>query len=208
MTSDNRALELADYRRRVASLYSRIRERGAGAQAHQSFRELRDEIFATHPQSPLSAAQREAFAGLDYYPYDPRLRFTPRMDANVPHELLSVTLRDDGDAVLERVGRVRIGLQGREFSLSLFWLRGYGGGLFLPFRDGSNGSETYGGGRYLLDTVKGADLGQDEGRIILDFNYSYNPSCAYSATWDCPLAPPENWLDVPIRAGEKTFRER
>jgi len=90
--------------------------------------------------------------------------------------------------------------------LSLWWIAAYGGGLVLPLRDGTSGRETYGGGRYLTDTAKGTYgrglrlLGN--GRIRLDFNYAYNPSCAYDSRWACPLAPRENWLTGPVRAGE------
>ena len=69
--------------------------------------------------------------------------------------------------------------------LTVYWLGGYGGGVFMPFGDATNGSTTYGGGRYLLDGVKGADLGVVDGRLILDFNFAYNPSCAYSTRWVC-----------------------
>ena len=95
-------------------------------------------------------------------------------------------------------------LAGREVSLAVYWLEGYGGGLFLPFRDALGGTQTYGGGRYLLDTVKGADLGMsaDGARLVLDFNYAYNPSCSYDPRWSCPLAPPENRIDVSVEAGE------
>jgi uncharacterized protein (DUF1684 family) len=104
-----------------------------------------------------------------------------------------------------RIGSVRPVLGGEPRSLAVYWLEGYGGGLFLPFRDARAGRETYGGGRYLLDTVKGADLGTsaDGARLVLDFNYAYNPSCAYDPRWSCPLAPPENRLDVPVDAGER-----
>jgi uncharacterized protein len=89
--------------------------------------------------------------------------------------------------------------------LTLFWISGYGGGVLLPFKDGTSGQETYGGGRYLLDTIKHADLGSDKGRLIVDFNYAYNPSCAYDPRWHCPLAPPENSLPTRIAAGEKSY---
>jgi len=72
--------------------------------------------------------------------------------------------------------------------------------LFLPFRDATSGKETYGAGRYLDLDVRG-----DE--VLIDFNYAYTPNCAYSADWSCPLPPAENWLEVPIRAGEMTFPE-
>jgi uncharacterized protein (DUF1684 family) len=87
--------------------------------------------------------------------------------------------------------------------LELFWLEAYAGGLFLPFRDATSGRETYGAGRYLLDTVKGADLGASDGRLLLDFNFAYNPSCSYDPRWSCPLAPPPNRLAIPVRMGER-----
>ena len=95
-------------------------------------------------------------------------------------------------------------LAGQACTLDLFWLEGYGGGLFVPFRDATAGSETYGAGRYLLDTVKGADLGVESGRLVFDFNFAYNPSCAYDPRWACPLAPPGNRLSVEARAGDVT----
>jgi uncharacterized protein (DUF1684 family) len=87
--------------------------------------------------------------------------------------------------------------------LDLYWLEGYGGGLFVPFADATSGDETFGAGRYLLDTVKGADLGTEHGRLVLDFNFSYQPSCAYDSRWACPLAPPANRLDMRVEAGER-----
>jgi uncharacterized protein (DUF1684 family) len=90
--------------------------------------------------------------------------------------------------------------------LELYWLEGYGGGVFLPFRDATAGAETYGAGRYLLDTVKGSDLGMQDGRLVLDFNFAYNPSCSYDDRWACPLAPPANRLEAVIRAGERHTR--
>jgi hypothetical protein len=92
-------------------------------------------------------------------------------------------------------------------TLTLYWIEGYGGGLFLPFRDGTNGTETYGGGRYLYDTIKGADLGAGRRAITLDFNFSYNPSCAYSPRWLCPLSPAENSLPFRVAAGELAFHD-
>jgi uncharacterized protein (DUF1684 family) len=92
--------------------------------------------------------------------------------------------------------------------LSLFWISGYGGGVFVPFADATSRETTYGGGRYLLDTIKGADLGSTpEGEIILDFNFAYNPSCAYNPRWTCPLAPPENRLPFAVTAGEMKMVE-
>ncbi len=90
-------------------------------------------------------------------------------------------------------------------TLRLFWIAGYGGGLFLPFGDATNGTQTYGGGRYLYDTIKGADLGGTFDELVLDFNYAYQPSCHYNPKWVCPLAPPQGKLTFPISVGEKTW---
>jgi len=109
----------------------------------------------------------------------------------------------DGRFEMTRVGTARFELYGDRGALGLYWVEGYGGGLFLSFRDATSGAETYGAGRYLLDTVKGADLGFEEGRLVLDFNLAYQPSCSYDPAWACPLAPPENRLPVLVRAGER-----
>ena len=89
--------------------------------------------------------------------------------------------------------------------LAVYWLEGYGGGIWLPFTDATSGAETYGGGRYLYDTIKGADLGAGEREMVLDFNYAYNPSCAYDERWSCPLSPPENRLAFAVPAGERVL---
>ena len=197
---------LADYRRRVAELYAQVRAEGVEAQARwRRFRRGRDELFRTHPQTALTEADRARFKGLDYFPYDPDLRLLLRVDTEVEPEELKIELEQDGLTRLRRIGRIEFKLGGEACSLSLFWIEGYGGGLFLPFGDRTNGSETFGGGRYLLDTIKGADLGQEGERLVLDFNFAYNPSCAYDPRWHCPLAPPENRLVVPIRAGERDY---
>jgi uncharacterized protein (DUF1684 family) len=99
--------------------------------------------------------------------------------------------------------RAHFTLRGEQLALELQWLESYGGGVFLSFRDATSGKGTYGGGRYLLDTVKGADLGEDEGRLVLDFNFAYNPSCSYDPSWVCPLAPPANRLPSAVEAGER-----
>jgi uncharacterized protein (DUF1684 family) len=185
------ALDLADYRLRVAELYRAVRAHPDPAAAWHAWRGDRDELLRTHPQTPVAAANRTAFTGMPFFDYDPGWRLT-----------LDVTPIDDGRVVegWQPVGRVTVAGQ----HLTLFWLTTYGGGLFLPFRDGTSGSDTYGGGRYVLDTVKGADLGRTPGgRLVVDFNFAYHPSCAHDPRWTCPLAPPENVLRVPVRAGEK-----
>ena len=102
-----------------------------------------------------------------------------------------------------RVGHVHFSVAKNAAELAVYWLEGYGGGLWLPFADATNGAATYGGGRYLYDTIKGADLGVADHDIVLDFNYAYNPSCAYDERWSCPLSPPENRLPFAVSAGER-----
>ena len=109
----------------------------------------------------------------------------------------------EGATTFRPFGVARIRRQSVDLELVLYWLTGYGGGVFLPFRDGTSGTDTYGGGRYLLDTVKGADLGHTDDMVVLDFNYAYQTSCVKDDRWSCPLAPPENWMSVDVRAGER-----
>ena len=199
-------LDLSDYRRSVTELYAYVRNSDEPPEERWNlFRRVRDELFRSHPQSALSEAQKEDFSGLRYFSYDPDYRFILPVDMSVEPVVIEVSLEEDDLTRMQRFGKVSFKVAGRVFSLSLFWILGYGGGIFLPFRDQTNRNETYGGGRYLLDTIKGADLGQEGGRLVLDFNFAYNPSCAYSPRWSCPLAPPENALEVPMLAGELDF---
>jgi len=198
---------LAAWRRSVAELYARVRnaEPGARAYACTAFRAERDRLFAVHPSSPLTESQRTCFEGLDYYAYDPGSRVPGRLEPEPQGEPVELEI---GEGVLRftRVARVRFERDGAGHSLDVYWIGGYGGGIFLPFADRCSGNGTYAGGRYLYDTIKCADLGIDAGTMVLDFNYAYNPSCAYSDLWTCPLAPPENRLGFAVRAGERVFR--
>jgi uncharacterized protein (DUF1684 family) len=195
-------LEPLDYKRRVHALYSRVREDPDPARAFAAWVAERDDLFAHHPQSALPPEGRASFGGLSHFPHDPRGRVladvapTERRRYDVPSS--------DGEVMsFERVGVARFVLGDAPCELELYWLVGYGGGLFVPFADATAGEETYGAGRYLLDTVKGADLGTRDGRLVLDFNLAYNPSCSYDPRWTCPLAPPPNRLAIPVRMGER-----
>ena len=163
---------------------------------------VRDDLFRTHPQSALPQERRAAFAGLEYFPYDTALRVLADVE---PAEAEPRGIAGSAGSVttFRRFGRVRFELDGSPQALELYWLEGYGGGVFLPFGDDTSGTETYGGGRYLLDTVKGSDLGAAaDGRLVLDFNFAYNPSCSYDPRWACPLTPTANRLALALHAGE------
>ncbi|MEK6207835.1 MAG: DUF1684 domain-containing protein [Chloroflexota bacterium] len=191
---------LLDWRRRVADLYSTVRAklRTDAPAAHALWRVTRDELFRAHPQSPIPEAERASFRGLPYYDYDPRhaKRGTIRP---LPEERYDVATSGDGVIPFVRFGAVDLDVG----SLEVFWLDAYSGGVFVPFRDATAGTTTYGGGRYLLDTAKSADLGAIGDELILDFNFAYHPSCRYDPKWVCPLAPPGNRLQVAIEAGER-----
>lgn len=203
MTSAPERLQLLDWKRRAGDLYQAVRTSNDPRAAWAAWRAGRDALFRNHPQSPLPEGDRAAHQALPYYPYDPAVRVLADV-AGVSPVSREVTASDGAVYSFVYFATARFALSGQSYELGLHWLEGYGGGLFLPFRDDTNGAETYGGGRYLLDTVKGADLGVEDGRLILDFNFAYNPSCAYDSQWSCPLAPRENDLPIALRAGERT----
>ncbi|HYY44893.1 MAG TPA: DUF1684 domain-containing protein [Actinomycetota bacterium] len=195
-------LELLDYRREIFSLYGRMRQAMSPEGAWEDWRLTRRRLYTQHPQSPVPPSQRASYEGPHYFPYDRTRRVLAHIEEAEPrrYELPSST---DEPFFFTRFGAAVFELDGRNHSLGLYWLDTYGGGLFLPFHDASSGTETYGAGRYLLDTVKGADLGSERGELVLDFNFSYQPSCSYDPRWGCPLAPPENRLDIAVTAGER-----
>lgn len=195
-------LDLLEWRRRIFELYAEVRSSPDPRAAWHYWREVRDQLFREHPESPVPADLRESFSGARYFDYDPGARVLADIRSTEPETLAIGTSHQD-PILFTRFGVASFALYERALSLELYWLEGYGGGLFVPFADTSGGAETYGGGRYLLDTVKGADLGIENGRLVLDFNFSYNPSCAYDPKWMCPLAPPQNRLPVSVRAGER-----
>jgi len=209
-------LSLADWRRRIATLYSEVRAMATSdpAVAHAHWRAVREQHYREHPQSPVPAADRGAFSAR-HFDYDPDLRFKAVVEPAPPPDpgALPLALPNSGADTLsfKRLGHVDIPPHALPFPeseparLSVFWMAGYAGGLFIPFRDATNGTETYGAGRYLVDAAKSADLGADPvtGALILDFNFAVQPSCAFDPRWACPLAPPENRLAVDVRGGER-----
>jgi uncharacterized protein (DUF1684 family) len=194
---------LHDWRRQIADLYAAVRTM-PDRDAWMYWRRARDRLFREHSQSPLASARRAQFRGIDYFPYDPAMRFKVGLTAAADRETIRLEAGKDGLMTLVPFA-ITQGLDsalGKE--LTLYWIEGYGGGVFLPFGDATNGRESFAGGRYLLDTIKSADLGNsDDGGLILDFNFAYYPSCAYSEAWICPLSPVENRLLVAIRSGER-----
>jgi len=205
-------LTLADWRRRVATLYAEVRAMSATdpATALAHWRAVRERLYREHPQSPVPAGARGDFEAR-HFDHDPDLRFHAVVEPAPATETPTLQLPDSGTDTLSfsRIGRVRLPFPAGEQTLSVFWMAGYAGGIFIPFRDATNGTSTYAAGRYLVDAAKSADLGNDPGpepgtwALILDFNFAIHPSCAFDPRWACPLAPPENRLDLEVRAGER-----
>jgi uncharacterized protein (DUF1684 family) len=198
-------LDLADWRRRVAAIYASLRsDTRAQPMRLLAFRTAKDRLFVEHPQSPVPPDQRASFAGLAYWRHDPALRFETRLIRDPDAAPLDLPRSGEGASFpYTRIGWVEFRVDQTDFRLGVYWLNDYAGGIFIPFRDATSGGESYGAGRYLWDSAKGADLGSSGEVMVLDFNYAYHPSCVYDPRWSCPLAPPENRLSVPIRAGER-----
>jgi len=160
------------------------------------FRTEKDDFFKTHRQSPLTAEQKKKFEGLQYFPENPALRLQLKVEPFAKQESVEFATSSGDIKHFTRYGKLRFTVEGQAVELTLYASEQ---GFFLPFVDTLANKETYGAGRY-LDPEPAED-----GRVMIDFNYAYNPNCAYNPNWSCPLTPFENRLKVPIRAGEKIF---
>lgn len=201
------AVDVADWRLRMFALYDKVRQLAATNpfDAHVFWRQERDLMFATHPASALTDQMKASFSGLRTADYDPTFRMYAALSPDGAGQEMTVETGTDGVVPFVRIGTFELPGLG---SLAAWRLRTYGGGIFLPFRDATAGQAggSYGAGRYLLDTVKGAFHGTRgsgaQQEFILDFNFAYNPSCAYNEAWACPLAGPDNRLAVDVPVGE------
>lgn len=194
-------MSLADYRRRTQDLYRAYRGEPDHERAVAGWRQGRDRLLRHHPDGPLIGR-----GAVPYAPFDPAARHTLVLDTDVEAQHLDAATATDGVIGMDRLGVLRLPGVG---SLDVWWLAQYGGGLFVPLRDATAGADggCYGGGRYLLDTTKGADLGTGRGgdgrwTVTVDLNLAYHPSCAYDPAWSCPLAPTGNTVAAAVTAGE------
>jgi uncharacterized protein (DUF1684 family) len=166
-------------------------------------REQEDQFYAEHPPSPIPEAHREGFDGLQYYDPEPAYRFELSLERHEDPEIITLETTTDGTREYYWWGEFRFGIDGTEQTLRAYRADPDADRLWVPFRDATSGETTYGAGRYL--DLEAEEHRTAEGRWILDFNRAYNPYCAYSEEYECPLIPMENWLDVPIRAGERAY---
>ena len=164
----------------------------------KNFRAEKDRFFATHAQSPLTHEQGHDFNGLEYFPENEDLRLEVEVEKLPEREQILMQTSTGDVQEFIRYGKLQFWVEGEEAELTIYANQH---GFFLPFVDSLTGVETYPAGRYLDPEPL------DDGRFLIDFNLAYNPYCAYNELYSCPLPPAENRLKVPIRAGEKIFRD-
>ena len=162
------------------------------------FRAEKDKFFGKDPHSPLTPDQKRHFRGLQYFPENPALRLAVTVEEYAQKEVVSMQTSTGALRTYNRYGRFKFSVEGQEAELTI-----YSGehGFFLPFTDALADIETYGAGRYLEPEPLG------KGKFLVNFNYAYNPFCAYNENFSCPIPPRENRLKVAIRAGEKIFHK-
>lgn len=159
------------------------------------WRNERDEFFRSHYASPLPDAEMESFSGLAYF--EPDAAFVLSGPFAAAAGTVEIAASSGGSMGYPLAGHVELAID--DEIVSLVVLHGEEGDLLIPFRDATSGSESYGGGRYVLATESGPS------ELTVDFNRATNPYCAYDEDFSCPLPPAQNWLSVPIRAGEQNY---
>jgi len=166
-------------------------------------RETKDAFFAQQWQSPIPPQDKPRFKGLEYYPPDPGYKFELELHEHREKQAVRMAYTKGNEQDFVRWGEFRFKVGGKEQALQAYKSTPQEEMLFVPFKDATSGKETYGAGRY-LDLEPETDR-TAEGKWILDFNQAYNPWCVYSEAYTCPFVPTENWLEVPIQAGEKNY---
>ncbi len=162
------------------------------------FRGTKDHFVQHDPQSPLTGTQTATFSGLSYFDEEPSLKLTLQVQPYAEQEIIEMQTTTGGVASFVRWAKIAFSVDGAPAELTVYKDESHGS-FFLPFADSTSGDETYGAGRYIEPEA------QPDGTLLVDFNYAYNPYCAYNEAWACPITPGENRLPVPIRAGEKIF---
>jgi uncharacterized protein (DUF1684 family) len=205
MVSGPYAAALVEWREAVSEIYRKVRATHAGDAegAWRRFRAERDALYKHHGCSALTETEKRDFSGFENYSYDRAFCCVGEVEYDVDETTYTARI-SEGMLPYRKIATARFIYRGKAQALGVFWLDIYGGGIWIPVGDETNGETTYGGGRYLFDTTKGANLGisADGRKILLDFNFLYPPSCSLNAQWLCPLCPPQNKLPFRIEAGE------
>lgn len=162
------------------------------------FRKDKDEFYKHDQHSPLTHEQKHVFAGLHYFPENPDLKLEVTVEEFPEKQMIIMQTSTGSIQEYQRFGRFQFIVEGQPAELTIYEIDQE---YFLPFADALAGRETYGAGRYLEPHRL------HNGKFLVDFNYAYNPYCAYNPRWSCPIPPAENRINVSIRAGEKIFDE-
>lgn len=159
----------------------------------------KNKFFREHAQSPLTPAQQRKFVALEYFPINEEYNLQLKIHYNKAKEVVWIQTNDQQIREYFKYGYFEFEVEGNKGKVYVYRSNEHPDYYFIPFKDATSGTETYGAGRY-LDAIP---IGNEE--FVLDFNKAYNPYCAYNGNYSCPIPPEENWLDIPIRAGEKTY---
>lgn len=182
-----------------ASSFSQIKEK----EEIIAFQKELDKEYTDSLTSPLSSSDRLLFRGHEFYPIDLNYRVKAKFERSTNEEPFKMATTKGIPRDYIKYGELHFKIKGKEFKLNVYQsldlLKNdeYKNYLFLPFRDNTNSHETYGGGRFIDLTIP------DDEQLIVDFNKAYNPYCAYSTKYSCPITPNENFLNTEIKAGIK-----
>ena len=170
------------------------------------YREKENADFQNPEKSPLSGKERKAFEGHDFYPVDKGFRVVATLERTPESKPFPMMTSQGKQKLYRKYGNLAFSLNGKPYTLevyqqvSRFGVAMNANMLFLPFKDLTNGKETYEAGRYLhYESIPEGD------EMVIDFNKAYNPYCAYSDNYNCPLVPKANYLGVGIRVGVKAY---
>ena len=168
----------------------------------ERMRREKDSFFGSDPDSPITAEVKPHFKGFNYFHPDPKYVFMVQLHRYENPKIVLMATSKGTEQRFYKVGYFEFELDGQRVQLPAYTsVERDDKDLFIPFRDGTSGKESYGAARYLDLPVSPTD------EYNLDFNYAYNPYCAYNADYVCPFPPKENWLSVEIRAGERKYRD-
>ncbi len=166
----------------------------------QANRKAKDEFFAADHESPLHERAASKFDGLKYFVPDQKYKIRTKLQRYDNPEIATMITSKGTRERFHRVGYFEFEIDRKKVRLQAYRsAEREDNELFIPFKDRTSGKESYGASRYL-----DLEIAHDDNYVI-DFNYAYNPYCAYSEDYVCPLPLRENWLDIEIRAGEKTY---
>ena len=160
--------------------------------------------------SPLKKKDLKNFKGLDFFPVDSSFIVIASLTKIENAPTFEMATTTDRKPLYKEYGILNFTLKGKYFQLTIYQSQDdlrdekYKDYLFLPFTDNTSGNESYGGGRYMDVMISDENA---DGTIVLNFNNTYNPYCAYNDKYSCPITPRKNHLDIEVKAGVQVFKK-